>query len=86
MLTGKKMDIRIRLSFNCGVMTDTILYETTYSLTKNRELTREMLIKTLSDENTNEKVVVPEILPKFITVQKMQVYAKFIKDFDGAYI
>nr|XP_032289321.1 piezo-type mechanosensitive ion channel component-like isoform X1 [Drosophila virilis] len=84
--TGKKMDIRIRLSFNCGVMTDTILYETTYSLTKNRELTREMLIKTLSDENSNEKVVVPEILPKFITVQKMQVYAKFIKDFDGAYI
>ncbi|XP_070063651.1 piezo-type mechanosensitive ion channel component-like isoform X1 [Drosophila virilis] len=83
--TGKKMDIRIRLSFNCGVMTDTILYETTYSLTKNRELTREMLIKTLSDENSNEKVVVPEILPKFITVQKMQVYAKFIKDFDGKY-
>ncbi|KAH8312576.1 hypothetical protein KR044_011542, partial [Drosophila immigrans] len=42
--TGKKMDIRFRLSFNCGEMTDTIMHETTYTLTRNPEMTREIII------------------------------------------
>ncbi|XP_043071722.1 piezo-type mechanosensitive ion channel component [Drosophila grimshawi] len=83
--TGKPMEIRMRMSLNSGAMMNTIMYETTYKLTQNIELTREMLIRTLSDENSNVNVVVPDILPKFITIQKMEVFVKFIRDFDGNY-
>ncbi|XP_034113348.1 piezo-type mechanosensitive ion channel component [Drosophila albomicans] len=81
--TGKKVDIRFRLSFNSGVTSDTIVHETTYTLTKDMETTREMLIKQLSEDNSNAKVIVPDILPKFITVEKKEVFVKFIKDYDG---
>lgn len=79
------MDIRLKLSFNSGVMTETVLYETTYTLMRNKERTREMLIRAISDDNSKDDVVVPDILPKFITVQKMKVFVRFIKDFDGTY-
>ncbi|XP_030240836.1 piezo-type mechanosensitive ion channel component [Drosophila navojoa] len=85
LISGKEMDIRLKLSFNSGVMTETVLYETTYTLTKNKEKTREMLIRAISDDNSKEDIVVPDILPKFITVQKMRVFVRFIKDFDGKF-
>lgn len=79
------MDIHLRLSFNSGGITESIMHKTTYTLTTNKEMTRETFIKTLSDENSKTKVMVPNILPKFITVQKNEVYVQFIKDYEGSF-
>jgi len=42
-----------------------------------------MLIKAISGENSKAKIIVPDLLPKFVTVQKNQVHLKYIKDYEG---
>lgn len=77
------LELRLNLALKCNLTPETVIYEKTYTLTENEFKTREMLIKILSEENGNENVIIPDILPKFITVQKLQVNAKFIKDYDS---
>ncbi|KAH8320327.1 hypothetical protein KR074_002805, partial [Drosophila pseudoananassae] len=76
------LELRLNLALKCNLTPETVMYEKTYTLTENEFKTREMLIKLLSEENDNGNVIIPDILPKFITVQKLQVNAKFIKDYD----
>ncbi|XP_023033887.2 piezo-type mechanosensitive ion channel component [Drosophila willistoni] len=83
--TGKEVDIRISLTLTSSNTLELTKHETTYILTKNKEMTREMLIKVLSNDNSKEKILVPDILPKFATVQNQKINVKFIRDYDGKY-
>ncbi|XP_043064481.1 piezo-type mechanosensitive ion channel component, partial [Drosophila ficusphila] len=82
---GKPLEIRITLSLKCNLTPEAIIYETTFILTKNKANTRKKLVNMISERNINEKIVIPNILPKFITVQKQEAHAKLIKDYDGIF-
>jgi len=82
---GKPLQIHLTLSLKCNLTPEAVIYETSYTLTKNKVNTREKLIRIISSSYSNDKVIIPNILPKFITVQKQQANAKFIKDYDGMY-
>ncbi|KRF99249.1 uncharacterized protein Dwil_GK27406 [Drosophila willistoni] len=84
--TGKEVDIRISLTLTSSNTLELTKHETTYILTKNKEMTREMLIKVLSNDNSKEKILVPDILPKFATVQNQKINVKFIRDYDETLI
>lgn len=79
------MEIRLKIELKCNLTPELVVYETTYLLKNENINTRKMLLEIISTENSNDKVLVPDILPKFVTVQKQQVNVKFIKDFDGMY-
>ncbi|XP_037730492.1 piezo-type mechanosensitive ion channel component isoform X3 [Drosophila subpulchrella] len=83
--SGKPLQIHLTLSLKCNLTPEAVIYETTYTLTNNKVNTREKLIRIMSSSYSNEKVIIPNILPKFITVQKQQANAKFIKDYDGKF-
>lgn len=57
--------------------------ESNYTLTKNKENTRQSLLKTLLDDSVTERVIVPNILPKFLTSQKKKIHVDFFRDFHG---
>ncbi|XP_033163441.1 piezo-type mechanosensitive ion channel component-like isoform X2 [Drosophila mauritiana] len=80
---GAKLDIHLTLTLKCNLTPEAVIYETTYTLTENKVHTRDKLIRLMTANFSNEKVIVPNILPKFITVQRQQANAKFIKDYDG---
>ncbi|XP_032577750.1 piezo-type mechanosensitive ion channel component isoform X2 [Drosophila sechellia] len=82
---GAKLDIHLTLTLKCNLTPEAVIYETTYTLTENKVHTRDKLIRLMSANFSNEKVIVPNILPKFITVQRQQANAKFIKDYDGKF-
>ncbi|XP_033241797.1 piezo-type mechanosensitive ion channel component isoform X2 [Drosophila pseudoobscura] len=82
---GKKLEIRLNLSLKTSVTTETITTEMAYTLTRGNKKIREMLIKMMYATNSNARVIIPDILPKFITVQKQDVKIKFIKDYNGKY-
>ncbi|XP_041451232.1 piezo-type mechanosensitive ion channel component isoform X3 [Drosophila obscura] len=82
---GKKLEIRLNLSLKTTITTETITYETTYTLTRSKQNIRDVLIKMINVKTSNERVIIPDILPKFITVQKQDVKIKFIKDYNGKY-
>ncbi|KAI8033779.1 hypothetical protein M5D96_013462, partial [Drosophila gunungcola] len=84
--TGMSMEIRFTLALKCNLTPEAIIYETAYTLTKKKVNTREKLIRIMSAKISNEQVVIPNILPKFVTVQKQQANAQFIKDYDGTYL
>jgi len=78
------MEIRLKLSLNF-VSSEPVLEEITYTLTTNKERSREMLIKAIADENSKAKIIVPDLLPKFITVQKVKMFLN-IKDYEGVHM
>ncbi|XP_030385687.1 piezo-type mechanosensitive ion channel component isoform X1 [Scaptodrosophila lebanonensis] len=81
---GHKMEIRVMLTITCGERADKIQYETVYSLTTNKWV-RNLLIQVISNDNSDAKVVIPDILPKFVTVSNLRMNVRFIKDFDEFY-
>ncbi|XP_070141022.1 piezo-type mechanosensitive ion channel component-like [Drosophila kikkawai] len=79
---GKNLEIRLKIELKCNLTPETVSYETIYVIEKNKVNTREMLSKVIYSENINDEVIVPDILPKFVTVQKEKMNVKFIKDYD----
>lgn len=80
------MKILVKLSFHCGDSGSPITnYESLYVLTNNKEQTREGLIKTLLDDKNNERIIIPNILPKFITVQQNKILVRYFQDLEGLY-
>ncbi|KQS44473.1 uncharacterized protein Dere_GG26770 [Drosophila erecta] len=80
---GAKLEIHLTLTLKCNLTPEAVIYETTYALTENKVQTRDKLIRLMSANFTNEHVIVPNILPKFLTIQRQQANAKFIKDYDA---
>lgn len=80
------MKILVKLSFHCGDPGSPVTnYESLYVLTNNKEKTRENLINTLLNNTIGEKIIVPNILPKFITVQQNKILIRYFQDSDGLY-
>ncbi|XP_043655124.1 piezo-type mechanosensitive ion channel component [Drosophila teissieri] len=82
---GATLEIHLTLTLKCNLTPEAVIYETNYTLTENKIHTRDKLIRLMSADFSNEKVIVPNILPKFLTVQRQQANAKFIKDYDGKF-
>ncbi|XP_039233321.1 piezo-type mechanosensitive ion channel component-like [Drosophila yakuba] len=82
---GAPLEIHLTLTLKCNLTPEAVIYETNYTLTENKIYTRDKLVRLMSADFSNEKVIVPNILPKFLTVQRQQANAKFIKDYDGKF-
>ncbi|XP_034138402.1 piezo-type mechanosensitive ion channel component [Drosophila guanche] len=82
---GKKLEIRLNLSLKTASTPEPITYETIYTVKRRNKNIRDALIKMMNFKTSKERVIIPDILPKFITVQKQDVKIKFIKDYNGKY-
>ncbi|SPP88365.1 blast:Piezo-type mechanosensitive ion channel component 1 [Drosophila guanche] len=82
-ITGKKLEIRLNLSLKTASTPEPITYETIYTVKRRNKNIRDALIKMMNFKTSKERVIIPDILPKFITVQKQDVKIKFIKDYNG---